>query len=78
VRQLLGDVCVFDHMETESLTQERTEVFSFYAWMFNLDFLPQSKTVTFFNQRVGWLDVNGGPPPVAAALPSPHGGLGRW
>jgi hypothetical protein len=30
--------------------------------------------VTFFNERVGWLDINGGPPPVGAALASPLAG----
>jgi hypothetical protein len=74
VHQLLDDVYIFDHMEQESFTQERTEVFSFYAWMFNLDLLPCSKTVTLFNERAGRSDVNGGPPPAVAPLSLPPAG----
>jgi hypothetical protein len=74
VKQQLGDMCVFDHMESESFTQESTEVFSFYAWMFNLDFLPRSKIVTFFHEKAGRSDINDGPPPVTASLSQPPGG----
>jgi hypothetical protein len=72
VRQLLGDVCVFDHIESESesFTRERTEIFSFYTWMFNPDFLLRPKTDTLLSKRAGWSDVSSGPPPVAAPLPS--------
>jgi hypothetical protein len=31
VHKLLGDTCVFDHMEQESFTQECTKDFSFFA-----------------------------------------------
>jgi hypothetical protein len=55
VRQLLGDVCVFDHIESESesFTRERTEIFSFYTWMFNPDFLLRPKTDTLLSKRAG-------------------------
>jgi hypothetical protein len=72
VKQLLGDVCVFDHMEVGSFTQENTKIFSFYASMFNTDFMPRSKMVTVFHERVCHSDVNNGPPLVVVPL-SPGG-----
>jgi hypothetical protein len=61
-------------MEAESFTQENTEIFLFYAYMFNPDFLPRAKAVTFFHERVGRSDVNNGPPPAGAPLLPPPGG----
>jgi hypothetical protein len=42
--------------------------------MFNPDLLPCSKTVTLFNDRACWSDVNGGPPPAVVPLSSPPAG----
>jgi hypothetical protein len=74
VRQLLRNIYIFDHMEAESFTQENTEIFLFYAYMFNPDFLPRAKAVTFFHERAGRSDVNNGPPPAGAPLLPPPGG----
>jgi hypothetical protein len=31
VKQLLGDICLFDHMEADTFRQEATGMFCFYA-----------------------------------------------
>jgi hypothetical protein len=49
VKQVLGDVCMFDHMESDTFRRRNTEVFTFYAWMANPDDLPRASTATFFS-----------------------------
>jgi hypothetical protein len=70
VRQVLNDVCVFDHMDAASFCQDNTKIFSCHAWMRNPDLLPRSKVVTFFTSCAGWASPNDGPPP-AAVTPVP-------
>jgi hypothetical protein len=73
VKQVLGDVVVFDHMEDSSFHQDNTEFFSFHAWMRNPDLLPRSKIVTFFPERAGQSSTSDGPPPTSAASVAPSG-----
>jgi hypothetical protein len=77
IKQVLGDVCIFDHMEEATLRQENTTIFSFFGWMANPDLLPRAKTVAFFAERAGRSSIGDGPPPVDSSLPSPpEGGEG--
>jgi hypothetical protein len=62
VKRVLGDVCIFDHMEAATFIQECTEIFSF-AWLENPDLLPRSRTVTLFSERAGRSPASDGPPP---------------
>jgi hypothetical protein len=74
IRQALGDVCVFDHMEGETFRQEDTRVLAFYAWMADPDWLPRSKTVTIFAERAGRSSAGDGPPPLECQVASPPEG----
>jgi hypothetical protein len=69
---VLGDVCVFDHIEAETFRQESTTMFTFYAWMANPDLLPRAKTVTFFSERAGRSSAS----QHLTALPTDWGGCG--
>jgi hypothetical protein len=51
IKQILGDICVFDHMEEPTFQQDNIEIFSFFAWIVNPDLLPRSKTITFFSKQ---------------------------
>jgi hypothetical protein len=75
VRQVLGDICVFDHMEDASFQQGGTSWFSFQAWMANPNLLPRTKTVTFFAERVDRSGVSVGPPSLSVSLPPPPKGI---
>jgi hypothetical protein len=61
-KQILDDICVFDHMVESTFLQDNTEMFSFFSWMANPDPLPRSKTVTFFPEQEGRAHVSHGPP----------------
>jgi hypothetical protein len=71
VRQVLGDICVFDYTEATTFRQENTTIFSFFATMKNPDLLPHSKEVTVFAERAGRCSSRDGPPPVDAPLATP-------
>lgn len=53
VKQVLGNICVFDHMGTTTLKQENTEIFSFWGWTFNPSLLSRSMTTIFFPEAAG-------------------------
>jgi hypothetical protein len=74
IRQVLGDICVFNRMEAESYRQDNAEAFCFFAWMANPDLLPRQKTVTFLSEWAGRSSSSYGPPPAEAPLPSPPSG----
>jgi hypothetical protein len=76
VKQLLGDVCTFDHMEAATFRQENTDMFCFFGWMPNPDLLPRSKLVTFFPERTGRSSMSDGPPLAEAHLATPPRGWG--
>jgi hypothetical protein len=69
VRQVLGDICVFDYMKAAT----NTTILSF-AWMKNPDLLPRSKEVTFFSENAGRSSARDGLPPVDAPLAAPPEG----
>jgi hypothetical protein len=71
---VLGDICIFDHMEAATFHCENTELFCFFAWMKNPDLLPRSKTMTFISESSGRSSASDGPPLVEAALASPPSG----
>jgi hypothetical protein len=74
VRQVLGDICIFNHMEVETFGRENTQMFCFFMWMKNPDLLPRSKTVSFFSEGSSRSNGSDGPLPVEAALASPPSG----
>jgi hypothetical protein len=75
VKQVLGDVCMFDHMESDTFRRRNTEVFTFYAWMANPDHLPRAKTATFFFEPAGRSSPGNGPPPAGTRPPAPPAGV---
>jgi hypothetical protein len=52
-RQILGDDCLFDRIETATFRQESTDIFFYWAWMWNPDFLHLMKRMTIFPPRAG-------------------------
>lgn len=62
VKQALGDVCIFDHMDDETYTHENTDVFGCYVSMFNPDHLSRKKSMIFFLERPGRSSTTGAPP----------------
>jgi hypothetical protein len=40
IKQILGDTCVFNHMEESTFQQDNTKNFSFFARLVNPDLLP--------------------------------------
>ncbi|TVU04910.1 hypothetical protein EJB05_48054, partial [Eragrostis curvula] len=72
-RQLLGDICLFDRMDDSTHTQEVTDLFSCFAWMWNPDLLPRSKLATFFFEGAGRVPRRRGPVPPDEVAPPPEG-----
>jgi hypothetical protein len=58
-------------MEATTFRQENTTIFSFFAWMKNLDLLPLSKEVTFFLERAGRSSGRDGLLSIDAPLTAP-------
>jgi hypothetical protein len=70
IKQVLSDVCVFDHTEATMFSQENIMVFSF-VWMSNPDLLARSKTVTFFPERASCSSSSDGLPSMDTPQSSP-------
>jgi hypothetical protein len=58
-------------MEATTFRQENTTIFSFFAWMKDLDLLPLSKEVTFFLERAGRSSGRDGLLSIDAPLAAP-------
>jgi hypothetical protein len=74
IKQILGDICIFDHMEESTFQQDKSEIFSFSSWMSNPDLLPRSKTVTFFTDHAGRASTSQGPQAAETSFPAPPEG----
>jgi hypothetical protein len=74
IKQILGDICVFDHMEESTFQQDNMKILSFFAWMGNPDLLPHSEIITFFSEQAGQANVSHGPLPAKSQFPAPPEG----
>jgi hypothetical protein len=59
-RQILGDDCLFDRLDSATFRQEATDIFFCWAWMWNPDFLHRTKRMTIFPPGAGQAPDQGG------------------
>lgn len=71
-RTVLGDDCLFDRIETNTVRKESTDIFFCWVWMWNPDFLHRTKRMTIFPPGAGLTPCLAGGQ-YRAVLPPPKG-----